>query len=52
MATNKNNGQLRPADIARGRGINNQKLAELERAKDAVKPQGLRKYPSKTGGFV
>lgn len=39
MAINRNNGQMRPADLARGKVINRQKLAELESMRDIAKPK-------------
>lgn len=50
MATNRNNGQIRPADLARGKVINRRKLAELESVKETMRPKP--KTARKIGGFV
>lgn len=39
MAINKVSGQIRPADLARGKVINRQKLAKLEAMRDTAKPK-------------
>lgn len=52
MAINKISGQIRSADLARGRVINRQKLAELETVRDMAKPKQKSKPAPKTGRFV
>lgn len=50
MAANKDDEWVRQARIIKGKVINKQKLAELERIKEDAKPK--QKPTPKTGGLV